>query len=102
MIAAIRFAHVAMQPVLSIQEELAKKVGKPKLEVAQPSVDQDVAKKVSEFLKGKLKEVFALSSKQERNKAKKDLKETLVQTCCPLGEEDPNLDLVSHLFEEPR
>src|SRR3989344_199247 len=100
MIAAIRFGHEAMQPVLAIQEELAKKVGKPKLEIVSPTVDQELAKKTSDFLKGKMQEIFSISLKQERNKAKKDLKEELTQKFCPLGKEDPNLELVPHLFEE--
>src|SRR3989338_3536205 len=100
MIAAIRFGHEAMQPVLAIQEELAKKVGKPKLEIVSPTVDQELAKKTSDFLEEKMQEIFSISLKQERNKAKKDLKEELTQNFCPLGKEDPNLGLVTHLFEE--
>ncbi|MDO8526940.1 MAG: polyribonucleotide nucleotidyltransferase [Deltaproteobacteria bacterium] len=99
-IAAIRFAYESIQPVLKIQEELAKKFGKPKLKVEPVVIDADLTQKVSQALKGKMKEVFAIVSKQERTKAVKVLKDTLLASLCPLGAEDPNLDNVVHLFEK--
>ncbi len=100
MIEAIRTAHQAIQPVLKIQEELAKKVGKTKWEIQPAAVDQAVVKKTTDLLKSKLKETYSITSKQERNNQLKALQEKLLTDLCPLGAEDPNLGLVKHVFEE--
>ncbi|MDP2599263.1 MAG: polyribonucleotide nucleotidyltransferase [Deltaproteobacteria bacterium] len=100
MIEAIRFAHQSIQPVLKIQEELAKKAGKPKWEVKAVEVDAGLNKKTTDFLKGKLKEAYATPSKQERSNTLKKLAENLLLELCPLGAEDPNLETVKQIYEE--
>lgn len=100
MIEAIRFAHQSIQPILKIQEELAKKVGKAKWEVKAVEIDATLSKKTTGFLKGKLKEAYAITSKQERNNTLKKLQESLLLEMCPLGAEDPNLETVKHIYEE--
>ncbi len=87
MLAAIRFGHEAVQPVLAMQELLAKKVGKAKMTVAAPATPIDVQKKAEQFLKGKLIEVVTIREKQKRSQAIKDLQTALIAHV--LGEEDP-------------
>lgn len=99
MIAAIQFAHQSMQPVLKIQEELAKEFGKKKLEVVEKEVDTELKKKVSDFLKGKLQEAVTLPRKQERSDAIKQLKTSLLETLVP-EKEDPHRPIVAELFEK--
>ncbi|MDZ4224846.1 MAG: polyribonucleotide nucleotidyltransferase, partial [bacterium] len=93
-------AHQSIQPVLKIQEELAKKAGKPKWEVKAVEVDAGLNKKTTDFLKGKLKEAYATPSKQERSNTLKKLAENLLLELCPLGAEDPNLETVKQIYEE--
>lgn len=100
MIAAIHFAHQSIQPVLKIQEELALLAGRPKWEVAETAEDAALEKQVNDFLGSKLKEVIAITAKQERNGAIKNLKEALLQEVCPTGKEDPNCKTVQKLFED--
>lgn len=100
MIEAIRFAHQSIQPILKIQEELAKKVGKAKWEVKAVETDAALHKKTTDFLKGKLKEAYAITSKQERSNTLKKLAESLLLEICPLGAEDANLETVKQIYEE--
>lgn len=45
---ALEFAHESMQEILDLQEELAKKVGKAKMEYVEPETDAELAKAVEE------------------------------------------------------
>jgi polyribonucleotide nucleotidyltransferase len=45
---ALEFAHENMQEILDLQEELAKKVGKAKMEYVEPETDAELAKAVEE------------------------------------------------------
>lgn len=45
---ALEFAHENMQDVIDLQEELAKKVGREKMEYADPETDAELAKAVEE------------------------------------------------------
>jgi polyribonucleotide nucleotidyltransferase len=59
-------AHDAVQPLIALQEELQRKVGKPKRTVTPPTVDEALAAKVKELATPKLKAALAKSVKQER------------------------------------
>jgi polyribonucleotide nucleotidyltransferase len=59
-------AHQAVQPLIALQEELQKKVGKPKRTVVPPASDEALAAQVKEFATAKLKAALAKSVKQER------------------------------------
>jgi polyribonucleotide nucleotidyltransferase len=59
-------AHQAVQPLIALQEELQRKVGKPKRTVVPPASDEALAAQVKEFATAKLKAALAKSVKQER------------------------------------
>jgi polyribonucleotide nucleotidyltransferase len=59
-------AHQAVQPLIALQEELQRKVGKPKRVVIPPASDEALAAQVKEFATAKLKAALAKSVKQER------------------------------------
>jgi polyribonucleotide nucleotidyltransferase len=59
-------AHDAVQPLIALQEELQRKVGKTKRTVTPPAVDEALAAKVKELATPKLKAALAKSVKQER------------------------------------
>lgn len=51
---ALEYAHKAMQPAIALQEELAKKVGVEKFEYELVKPNEEVQKKVNEWVEGKL------------------------------------------------
>ena len=63
---ALFAAHQAVQPLIALQEELQRKVGKPKRTVVPPVVDEALAAAVKEFATPKLKAALAKTVKQER------------------------------------
>ncbi len=67
MLEAVFFGHAAVQPVLAAQEELRKKVGVAKREVAPPVVDEAFKSRVRELAYGKMKEAVRIKSKMERH-----------------------------------
>ncbi|HEX9023910.1 MAG TPA: polyribonucleotide nucleotidyltransferase [Geobacteraceae bacterium] len=67
MLEAVFFGHAAVQPVLAAQEELRKKAGVPKREVAPKVVDEALRVRVAELAYGKMKEAVRIRSKVERH-----------------------------------
>ena len=59
-------AHDACQVLIAAQEDLQRKVGKPKRVVVPPVVDETLAAAIKEFATPKLKAALAKSVKQER------------------------------------
>src|SRR6185369_7774807 len=60
---ALYFGHRELQPILDMQEELRKALGKPKRTVTPPAVDQALAARVKEFAAGKIAEALSTSGK---------------------------------------
>ncbi len=67
MLEAVFFGHAAVQPVLAAQEELRKKAGVAKREIAPQSVDEALKARVRELAYGKMKEAVRIKSKVERH-----------------------------------
>ncbi len=63
---ALYSAHEAVQPLLDMQEELRRAVGKPKREVEAPARDAALEEAVQEFAAPRLRAALAKSSKQDR------------------------------------
>jgi polyribonucleotide nucleotidyltransferase len=59
-------AHDAVQPLIALQEDLQRKVGKPKRAVVPPAVDEALATRVKELATPRLKAALAKNVKQER------------------------------------
>jgi polyribonucleotide nucleotidyltransferase len=66
---ALYEAHRAMQPLLDVQEELRRAVGKPKRPVTPAPVDETLAARARALAEPRLREALALSGKQARNEA---------------------------------
>ncbi|BCA79524.1 polyribonucleotide nucleotidyltransferase [Desulfuromonas sp. AOP6] len=81
MLEAIFFGHKAMQPLIDLQAKLGELVGKSKREFQVPQTDEDLAAKVAELAEDKIREAFAIRTKQERYaalaEAKSQVKEAL-------------------------
>ncbi len=78
MIDAIYFGHSAMQPIIAIQEELQKEVGKEKREIAALEIDQDLLAKITEIAKEKVHTAVQVKAKMDRGKALDQVKEELL------------------------
>lgn len=74
---ALFFAHEQMQPIIAMQEELQKKVGKEKLEVIPEEENHELIKKVADFATDKVKTALAVRDKLERKAALKEVKEAV-------------------------
>jgi polyribonucleotide nucleotidyltransferase len=91
MLEAIFFGHKALQPLITIQEELAKLVGVQKRAFEPPQVDAVLVAKVTELAEPKVVDAVKIQSKQERYAALSDIraevKEQLAATYEGRGEE---------------
>jgi polyribonucleotide nucleotidyltransferase len=63
---ALYGAHEAMRPLLDLQDDLQKRVGKPKRTVVPPATDEALARSVKETALPKLQAALAKTVKQER------------------------------------
>ena len=81
MLEALFAAHEALQPILKLQDELQKAIGKPKRDAPAGSVDKAFRDRVRAVAKPLLKVALATTAKQERagkfDEAKKATQEAL-------------------------
>jgi polyribonucleotide nucleotidyltransferase len=68
-LAAVKFGYENLQALIALQEEFARKFGKPKSEVDLKKLAPELVKKIEELAKDKLKSVYDLSKKEEREEA---------------------------------
>ena len=66
---AVKFGLDNLQAILKIQEDFARKCGKPKAEIEYKKVDPQLLEKVRDLSKKKLEEVYKLHKKEEREDA---------------------------------
>ncbi len=71
---ALEWAHKQLTPVFDIQDELRKLVGKPKLEVVAPVLNEAIVSCVEEIATPGLKAAFAMIDKGPRREAKANAK----------------------------
>ncbi len=102
MIAAIGFAHREMQPVIALQEEMAKKLGRKKMEVPPPHTDQELVAKVRGVLGSRFGEAVTIPTKQERYAAIDALKEEVIKAVVPEGDETGLAKKVGAIIEDER
>lgn len=76
---AIKAGHEAMQPIIALQEEMRRQVGKPKAEYKSFTVSEELRQIVAERLDGRLKQILAETrGKEERNQALNALQDELL------------------------
>ncbi len=71
---AIFFGHDALQPLIAVQEELAKLVGNEKRAFEVPQADEGLAAKALALVESKVVEAVKIQSKQERYAALGDIR----------------------------
>lgn len=72
---ALFFAHSEMQPLIEMQLELQKKLGRPKVEVKRAERDEALAKKMAAFLEPRIKQCFTVKEKLARRDAMRKVTE---------------------------
>lgn len=98
MLEAIFFGHRSMQPILELQEELAKAFGKEKTVVSPPEIDEALYARVSQLGEDKIHTAVQTQGKMERMKALDDVRSNLIAS---LGEEYANrVDEVKEMFHD--
>ncbi len=69
MIKALEFGHAAFQPLIDLQEQMAKEVGKPKRAYKKFVFDEKLVAEVRARVGGRMAEALSLPGKEERNAA---------------------------------
>ncbi|PIE75343.1 MAG: polyribonucleotide nucleotidyltransferase [Deltaproteobacteria bacterium] len=95
---AIFKGHDAMQPIIEIQEELKKLAGKPKMEVPEKTIVQDLYDEIESLAKENIKTALQTQGKFERKNAVKKVREDIKSSLCEKFPEDEHL--ISPYFEK--
>src|SRR5262245_25155125 len=95
---ALFAGHEAVQPLIQIQEEIRREIGKPKRHVPLASLDQAVTRRVGELALSKLKEALEITEKLERYKRIAEVKNEVVASV--LGEFPEKQKDIKGAFEE--
>lgn len=82
---AVKFGFENIQNILSLQEEFVRQYAKPKADVQLKKIDPLLEKKVEELSIERLKEVYKLSNKEEREEAIHLLSKELEASLTPEG-----------------
>ncbi len=95
MVQALELAHKSMQPLIDLQEKMAKEVGKAKREYTHFSVPEDIKEKVAARTKAELESILEkYTGKADQYSAIDELRATVVAELAP---EDP--ELAAHVKE---
>ncbi len=80
MIEAIFYGYEAIQPMLHMQEEFKREVGKPKRVFQPDSADEELYKKIADTGTTLLKEVITIPDKLERQQKVKEAKHSILES----------------------
>ncbi|MFH1241420.1 MAG: polyribonucleotide nucleotidyltransferase [Pseudomonadota bacterium] len=80
MIEAIFYGYEALQPMLDIQEEFRREVGKPKRATAPDSADEEIHKMVTDVGTPLLQKVVTIADKVERQQKTKEAKDSILRS----------------------
>ncbi len=76
---AIKFAHEKMQPLIDLQEKMAKECGKAKRDFKIRKIDEGLVKKVRDLSTAKLDGINRLGTKEQREDAMSVLSKSLIE-----------------------
>jgi polyribonucleotide nucleotidyltransferase len=81
LIEALAFGHEALQPIITLQEEMRQAVGKPKWDIEIEHMDASLVEAVHARLSNRLSEVVVdYTDRNERNEAVSELREEVVDS----------------------
>lgn len=82
---ALKFGYGHLKEIITLQEDFTKRAGKPKAGITYKKTDAALEKKIEELSKERLKEIYALSNKEEREEGVDLLAKELEATLTPEG-----------------
>jgi polyribonucleotide nucleotidyltransferase len=97
---ALFAGHQAIQPLIEIQEEFRREIGKPKREVPLAKLDAAVVRRVEELALAKLKQALEVAEKLERYKRIAEVKAEVVPQA--LAEFPDKQKDIKNAFEETK
>ena len=86
---AIMFGHEAMQPLIDLQNRLVDAAGVEKRAFTPPETDPELVEKIKALAEARLQEVIRIPGKVERNKAKKQVRDMVLEELASSMEEVP-------------
>lgn len=102
---ALEFAREPILKLIEIQEEIASKIGKPKMEVKLDEIDEEIAERVREIAEEKIKKAIRITEKSEREAELEKIEEEALEAIEPEikkeGKEvvDPNGNIIGYVYE---
>jgi len=90
---AVKFGFNALQEIISFQESFARQYGKPKAQIQYKKLDPELLKKVEDSASAKLKEIYKLGSKEEREEGVASLTKDLQTKLTPDGFVDTDIKM---------
>ncbi|HWP34144.1 MAG TPA: polyribonucleotide nucleotidyltransferase [Thermodesulfobacteriota bacterium] len=83
MIEALLFGHLALQPLIDLQEELRRRVGRPKREFTPPAPPSGLAERLKALAEGRIGEALRLTGKHERRDMLKAIRDEVLAALLP-------------------
>jgi polyribonucleotide nucleotidyltransferase len=80
MLEAIFFGHQAMQPLITLQEQLREALGKPKRPFAAPEKDEALVRLLESMAMDRIRQVLTIPGKVERSTAMRALKAEIIES----------------------
>jgi len=89
---ALRFAHLEIKKIIALQNELRALCGKPKMEIPEKVIDQELLNEVNAIALAKFKEIVAsVLAKEERYSKNRELTDEVLAA---LAEKYPGQEVV--------
>ena len=95
---AILFAHRSLDPVLSLQERMAKELGKEKRAFEKRALPEEDLRRIAEIAGGPLADAYAILAKQDRRKKIEEVGEA-VRNSFPEEERAEKAALIADAFK---
>ena len=99
MLEALEFGHERIKKLIEIQIKLRELLGKEKLVVEAPQVDEELKNKIHEKVAAKLTEAMQISGKHERSDAIKQIREDLKSHLSP-EEQEEKAGAIKEIFHD--
>jgi polyribonucleotide nucleotidyltransferase len=94
----INLALESMRPVMDLQDEMQKAIGKAKRAFTPPVIDEALYQKISGLVTQGFKDAYGISEKLDRYGKLRDVREKAIETLC---KDDPSLKpIVEHVVEK--
>jgi len=102
---ALEFARKPIMELIEIQEEIASKIGKPKMQVQLDEIDPEIEQRVIELTKEKVLAAIRITEKTQREEALEKIEEEMLAAIEPEAKKegrevvDPEGNLIGYVYE---